>query len=220
MGEPSRAEPVPVTYPTEDDLGETLLHFLIRSLLVPLVRRYLEERGWTALVGSDQFVYWVPGNPQKTVAPDLYLVPGADPRRDVRIWQVWVEGVAPKLAVEIVSDDVAKDYEVGPRRYAELGVDELVVYDPDHASAPNRVRWQAYRRRGGQLVLEERTAADRVWCETLGCFLREVHGDDGPRVRLGVGPGGEELFPTADEALSAAEAEIRRLRAELARRGS
>ena len=219
------AFPLPrAAFPSTDDVGETILQFLIRTLLHGLVTRWLAERGEPAFVGSDQFVYWDPQDPRKSLAPDLFVLPGVDRHRDVRSWQVWAEGgVVPSLAVEVVSsDDIAKDYDVGPRRYAELGVRELVIFDPE-PSGKRRVRWQVYRRQGqGPLLLAVREASDRVWSEVLGCFLREVAGDDGmPRIRLATAAAGEALVPTVEESeraqKHAAEAEVLRLRLELER---
>ncbi len=200
-------------YPAEDDVPETLLHLRIRTLLYELVRRYLASRGVPALTGSEQFLYWVEGNPLRSLAPDLYVVLGVSPDYDVRSWQTWREGRAPELAVEIVSDDVEKDYEVGPVRYAEAGVRELIIFDP--TEGPGRLRWQVYVRDAeGDLAQTIATTEDRVPCQVLGCHLRCVEGVDGqPRVRLGVGPEGEELVPTAEEAETAERAEKVRERA-------
>lgn len=197
--EPQRQPPW--DYPAEDDLGETLLHMLIRTLLFELVRRHLAQRAIRALTGSDQFVYWVEGNPHKTVAPDLYVVLGADPNRDVRVWKIWEEGSAPQFALEIVSDDVQKDYVLAPMRYAEMGVEELVVFDP--MDRDGRVRWQLYRRTAaGDLVLHTSSNDDRIRSAVLDCHLRWVLDPQSgqPRVRLGVGPQGDQLVRTGEEA--------------------
>ncbi len=197
--EPERAALPDLAYPVEDDVPETLLHLRIRTLLYHLVRRYLAYQGIEALTGSDQFVYWAEGHPQRSVAPDLYVVLETSPHRDVRSWQTWREGKMPELAVEIVSDDVAKDYELGPVRYAEAGVRELIIFDP--FDGPGRVRWQVYARDAhGELVRVQATQADRVPCQVLGCHLRWVEEDGQPRVRLGQGPRGDELVLTAEEA--------------------
>ncbi|MEM6929099.1 MAG: Uma2 family endonuclease [Myxococcota bacterium] len=186
-------------YPVEDAVPETLLHLRIRTMLYTLVRRYLAEQGIRALTGSEQFLYWVEGNSQRTVAPDVYVVLGVPPDRDVRTWQTWREGKAPELAIEIVSDDVGKDYETGPRRYAEAGVQELVIFDPFEGA--DRIRWQVYvRRSDGELVRTISTQADRVPSTVLGCHLRHVEEEGQPRVRLGVGAQGQQLVPTAEEA--------------------
>ena len=83
MGTPQPAEPWDL--PAEDDVAETLLHLMIRVLLLELARRWFATRGVRALVGSDQFVYWDRRNPHRVVAPDLYVVLDADPDRSVRV---------------------------------------------------------------------------------------------------------------------------------------
>ena len=198
--------PTPVHYPVEDDVGETLLHLLIRTLLLDLVRRWLAVRGTPGLVGSEQFIYWVEGNPHRCVAPDLYVLFGVDPNLLPRSWKIWEEHVVPRFAMEVVSDDAHKDYVLGPMRYAEIGVDELIIYDPEPETSRDGVRWQVYRRRDGELLLEARSDGDRVASEVLGCHLRLVDHGGHPLVRLGKGPNGDDLVPTADEEI----AELRR----------
>ncbi len=211
--EPRRTNLPDWAYPAEDDVPETLLHLRIRTLLYELVRRYLAQQGVEALTGSEQFLYWVEDNPLRSLAPDVYVVLGVSPHYDVRSWQTWREGRVPELAIEIVSDDVDEDYEVGPVRYAEAGVRELVIFDP--AEGPGRLRWQVYVRDAeGDLVQTQSTTGDRVPSGVLGCHLRCVEGEDGqPRVRLGVGPEGEELVPTAEEAEGAERSEKEQERA-------
>ena len=146
-----------VEYPSEDDGADTVLHLLLRTVLLALVRRWLAMRGTQALAGSDQFIYWVPGDPHSALAPDLYVLFGVEPERLFKSWRVWEEGIAPRLAVEIVSDDVSKAYVLGPPKYHRLGVEELNLFDPEADSSPDRVRCRVYRRRYGRLRLDVRS---------------------------------------------------------------
>lgn len=216
--------PDPTHYPVEDDVGESVLQRLMIELLRPLVARWLETRDVTAFVGADQFIYWVQHEPTTNVAPDLYVLPGVDPGTSFDCWKVWETGIVPSFALEIVSRDAVKDYEIGPQRYDALGVRELVVLDPGAAGGRERVRWQVFRRRAprGRLTRIEATNRDRVRSRELGCFLRVA--GDGPqmRVRIASGARGERLYPTVEETLRAeraartqAEAEVARLRADL-----
>jgi Uma2 family endonuclease len=201
--------PDPTIYPEEEQVPESTLHGVIAVLLQHLVARWLAARGERARVGRDQFIYWIQHHPRRAVAPDVYVLPGVDPDASPGAWKVWESGVVPSLAIEIVGRDVAKDYEIGPERYDELGVRELVIYDPDHTASPERARFQIWRRQRGALV-PQRTDEDRVKSTVLGAFLREVGVDGGRRIRIGTGPRGDELFPSAEEA---AASEIARLRA-------
>jgi Uma2 family endonuclease len=209
----------PLFYPEEEVVGETHLHLLIRLGLFTLVRRLLDERGEPSFVGSDAFLYWVPGNAQRCVSPDLYVFPGVDPATPARSWKLWEHERPPSLVLEVVSDDVDKDYVQGPMRYAEIGVDELVIYDPEPERGRDRVRWQVYRRRDGELLLEQQGDGDRVRCESLGCWLRVVPDDAGrPLLRIALGPEGDDLLPTEAEAVEARNRALERELAELKRK--
>jgi hypothetical protein len=222
--------PDPTVYPASDDMGEPTLETFVRVVLLPLLERYLAARGLTAFVGSNQFIYWAQFEPTRLVAPGLYVVPGLSPRTQFDSIQTWVDGRVPSFAFEIVSQDKRKDYVLAPERYAELGVRELVIYDPKAARRRGEgVVWQVYRRLAKRgFVQVEATQADRVRSKVLGCFLREVRGPRGAlELRLGAGPSGDELVPTEAEAERAekereraarleAEAEVAKLRALLA----
>jgi Uma2 family endonuclease len=203
--------PDPTVYPTSDNMGESTLEFFVRIVLAPLLERYLAARGVDAFVGSNQFIYWVQFEPTRSVAPDLYVVPGLAPRTQFDSIQTWLDGRVPSFALEIVSQDKVKDYVLAPERYDELGVRELVIYDPKSAKRRGvGVTWQVYRRLARRgFVQVEATQGDRVRSKVLGCFLREVrHPGSTPELRLGVGPSGDEIFPTeAEEAWAASERE-------------
>lgn len=212
----------PTIYPVEDDVGEHEIQTYILELLRPLVERYLSARGIRAHAGSDQYIYWAQYEPTSCVAPDVYVLPGVPQDIAIDVWKVWERGVIPSLALEVVGRDPHKDYELSPRRYADLGVKELIIFDP-FPSGDRRI-FQVYRRLRGGFRLVESTDADRVRSRELGCFVRVVGGGAATRLRLALGRSGDELFPTGEEAERAAkEAALRRvaeLEAELARRGT
>jgi Uma2 family endonuclease len=208
-------------YPASDDMGEHEIQRLIAELLRPLLARFLAEQRRLAHVGADQFIYWEQGKPFSRLAPDVYVLPGVDPDIAIRSWKTWETGVVPSFALEVVGDDVAKDYEHGPALYDRLGVQELVVFDP-HAVATSRrrIRFQLFRRVGKRgLVRVEASQGDRVFAKTLGGFVRAVGTGDAVRLRVGLGENGDELFPTEAEAERAEkEAErVARLSADAAR---
>ena len=219
-----RPELDPTHYPVDDDMGEGVLHRLIVELLRPLVAEWLAKRGVTAFVGASQFIYWVQYEPTASVAPDVYVLPSVEPSAVFGCWKVWETGIVPSFALEVVSRDVTKDYEIGPRRYEALGVRELVVFDPEHHLSPERARWQLFRRRGrgpsARLALAEATNRDRVRSPTLGCFLRSVGDGARLRVRIATGARGERLLPTPAEVAEAAKTANARLRARLDARSS
>jgi len=171
-----------------------------------------------AHVGADQFIYWKEGTPTRRLAPDVYVLPGVDRSIAIRSWKTWETGIVPSFALEVAGNDITKDYEDGPAEYADLGVSELVVFDPHVTpNSKTRVRWQVFRRiakRG--LVRVDVSQGDRVKSKVLKAWLRAVGTSDAVRVRIAEGAHGEVLFPTEAEAeraaKEAAEAEVARLR--------
>jgi Uma2 family endonuclease len=198
----------PTVYPVTDDMGTSSFEMLLRLLLLPLVRRWLAHQGRPCFVGADQFIYWERFNPSKCVAPDLYLCPALPPEACPDALKLWMmdDHAVPPFALEVVSENKGKDYVVAPRKYEELGAQELVVYDPQFEHREGGWRWQVYRqkKRGGWKKPEV-SNEDRVWSETLGCWLRVVVEGGEPLLRLGVGAMGDELFPTQEEMLAAAK---------------
>ena len=214
----------PTFYPVEDDLGEHELKTYILELLRPLIARLLGERGVEAHVGSDQFIYWKQYAPTECVAPDLYVLPGVPQAIAIETWKLWERGgVAPSFALEVVSGNWRKDYVDNLRKYERLGVRELITFDPfapeGRSKRSVRVPFQVFRREGEQLVLTFDGHTDRVESEDLGCFLRVVGEGDARRLRVGLGPEGDELFPTEAEAERAEkerlEARVRELERKL-----
>jgi hypothetical protein len=210
-------------YPHEDDMGENLLQRLITELFRPLLARFLAMQGVQAFVGADQFIYWVRGNNKKVLAPDVYVMPGVTVQGEPPdCWKLWEAGNAPSFVLEVMSRDGRKDVEESPARCDEMGVEELIVYDPLVDVISGRTRFRVHRRgEDGRLALVEATNADRVRSEVLGCFLRVVGEGISLRLRIGMEPAGDELFPTEAEAerarAEAAEAENAKLRAEIER---
>jgi hypothetical protein len=218
---PQRSEAIdPTVYPVEEKVGEDLLQRLIVELLRPLIVALFALRGKKALVGADQFIYWEQHNPRKVVAPDIYVLPGVGPRTRVKAWKVWETGIVPSFALEVMGDDERKDVERSPERYAELGVKEVIVFDPEPERRTDGARFRLFRKVGKRgLVLVEATNEDRVGSKQLDCWLRVLGEGDDVRLRVGLGPQGDELLQTQEERAEQAEREVARLRARLGSRG-
>ena len=208
--------------PFEDNMGEGSLQRFLSEELRPEIDRLLRERGTPTFVGADQYVGWHPDDRRKVVAPDVYLLPGVPPAEDFDFWKVWQTGVVPSFALEIVSSRKGKDYVDAPQRYAELGVEELIIFDPRHGSRRAGVAWQVYRRVPGRgFVRVEATSDDRVRSQILGCWLRTVGAGKLLRIRLAADPRGDAIRPTIVEAeqaergrADAAEASVKTAQAE------
>ncbi len=210
-----------IVYPDTDDMAENTLHRLMAEFLRPLIERFLREAVSGSLakkkmyrplrahascrVGADQFWYYREGQPTKSVSPDVYVLTGVSPTAAPPSWFLWQLKDPPLFALEIVSQDVDKDYDSWTT-YQHTGVRELIVYDPEAPKLSEasrgraRVRWQAFRRdRNGVLIPAETSNADRIQSEVLCCWLRVVGEGELRLLRIGIGIGGEQLLQSAEE---------------------
>lgn len=184
-------------------MGEDILQRWIVELLRPLVERWLKAQGTPWFVGADQFIYFEQFNPHRRVSPDVYVLPGVPPDTAVSSWKVWETGTRPSFVLEVVSKDWEKDYVDGPLNHALAGTEELLIFDPHYTRRREGTRWQRFAMRDGRFQLCERTDGDRIHSAVLGCFLRAVGVGSALRVRIGMGPDGDELFPTVEESWEA-----------------
>ncbi len=214
-----------IVYRDTDHMAESTLQRLMSIYLLLLIKRFLREvsegsllkaKGYKSLRSqsplfscADQFWYYSEGDTHKCLAPDVYVLPKTDPTLAPSCWRLWELECPPLFALEIVSSDVDKDYEETPRAYAQTGVRELVIFDPEapklaavSGAKPERVRvrWQIWRRgTNGQWSREVESNEDRVHSQSLCCWLRLVGKGDARLLRLGLGPTGDELFLSSDE---------------------
>ncbi len=212
----------PTVYAETDNMGEGELQRLMIELLRPMLARFLAERGDVAHVGANQFLYWVQFEPTHCIAPDLYVLPGIPQSRVEKAWKLWNERVVPSFCLEIVSNDFEKDYVSIPAACAEIGVAELVIFDPEASLGSDRVTWQVFRRqkKGDRLQQIARTDREMIRSDKLGCWLTVVGRGTEQRIRVARDANGQDLYPTDAEAEKATrealEAEVKQLRAELA----
>ena len=128
-----------VFYPSEDDepLAETHEHLLAIINTFTVLTQYLA--GQQAIVLSNQFLYYVKGQPSKRVTPDIMvvfdIVPGS--RGSYKIWE---EGQVPKLIMEMTSqENKENDCVVKKSLYQELGVEEYWLFDPKQEWVPDQL---------------------------------------------------------------------------------
>jgi Uma2 family endonuclease len=196
-------QPIPLIFPTDEEVPEHKLHVELRTALYQLIRLALRER---VIVGSDQFVYFDAGNPQRRLAPDVMIWVGA-PDEIFGAWKVWERG-APHVAVEIVSPS---DAPPGPwkkkiERYIQCGVRELVRFDPMAKAGRLRI-WD---RIDGDLVERDVSSPAGHLCDALGLYwCLNVDPRLGLMLRLSRDSTGLELLPTLEEAQRDAQARAR-----------
>lgn len=220
--------PQPIDFPEEAEVPEGFQHLVLRTFLFQLLRFAL---GPGHSVGSEQFVYWIATDPKRKLSPDLFVRLGV-PQTAFGSWKTWENGGSPDLALEIVSpnegDGVTWEEKIA--RYHDLGVKELVRFEPD---APEGRRIRVWDRVRGDLV-EREIGDDRTPCLTLGlswtvCPVEELPiglrliDDEGrlleTRTEQEARGRAEEARGRAEEAEARrnAEARVRELEEELAR---
>ncbi|XXX80278.1 Uma2 family endonuclease [Sorangium sp. So ce134] len=206
--------PSPLHFPEEALVPETKRHLELRTLLYLVLKTFSDR----AAIGSEQFVYWSASDPRRCLAPDAFVRLGT-PDTPFGSWKTWERG-APELAVEIVSEHDAdtQTWEEKLGKYHELGVLELVAFDPE--AAPGE-RLRVWDRIDGDLV-ERVVEGERSPCTVLDLHWVVVPAAGYPAaLRLARTPDGAELVLTPEEAeRRRAEAERRRAEAEQAARAS
>jgi hypothetical protein len=218
-------EPVPVHFPTEATVPETIVHLELRTALYAVLKFAFGER---ATVGSDQFVYWDPTDPSECLAPDVFVRLG-EKNAPFDSWKVWERG-APHIAIEIVSDSDAAEavWQTKLGRYRRCGVSEVVRFDgrPIAGRGDERGPLRVWDTVDGDLI--ERVVGQRTRAEStvLAAFWQVVVDPTlGPMLRLSGDAEGSDLLPTPVEAVARArrasaarvselDAELRRLRGE------
>jgi Uma2 family endonuclease len=166
---------VEVHYPESDGkpMAETDLHRDWMVRIIDLLKtRY---RGEQVYVSGDLIVYYVEGNPRKSVVPDAFVVKNSDPGRR-RIYKIWEEGRVPDVVFETTSDTTrCNDTKVKPPIYADLGIPEYFMYDPtaDYLDPP----LAGMRLVNGDYEPIEPDSQGRLLCCELGIKLF-LEGDD------------------------------------------
>ena len=149
-----------VHYPETDGkpMGETDTHRDQMMDLIHCLREWFREAP-DVYVAGNLLLYYEEGNPQASLAPDVFVARGVDDHSR-RTYRVWEEGKGPDLVIEITSRSTRIE-DLGSKRvlYAELDVSEYLIFDP-------LCEWQApplaaYRLENGEYVRVE-TASGRV----------------------------------------------------------
>jgi Uma2 family endonuclease len=198
----------------EEDMGQSVEQgHDIRAVVSSLAVLLREREAKRTLAASDNFFAWVQAEPNVRVSPDVYLLDDPPPPPWPKMWQTWLPGhKAPRWALEIVSDDWKKDYEVNPLKYAQLGTRELVLFDPEgkgpgeEHDADSRVLLQVYRRDEDGAFVRVYQGDGPARSEEIDAWI--VSRAEGGLItpRLARDASGTELVPTEEEALRAVEA--------------
>ena len=171
----------------------------------------------TALGFEDRLIYYEAGNPGASVAPDVFVVFGAEDRKRPT-YKLWEEPKVPDFVLEVASPNTWKEDE-GPKGllYERLGVREYWQYDPTGENLPSRLKGRrlvegAYE---PQPVVQSLDGALILHSETLGLELR-AKGEEMMRFRDPVT--GEDLLSHFEQDAARRAAEFRAEQEATARR--
>jgi len=197
---------------------ETPWHRQQMNLLIETLEEHWSDRD-DVFIGGNMFVYFSEKQEfnKDFRGPDFFLVNGGVEKDNGRLsWISWKEnGRLPDLIIELVSKTTAKidrgeKLELYMKQFA---VQECFCYDPDGE------KLQGWRRTiGGKYVEIEETADGRMWCDQTQLWLTRWTGRHARReatwLRFATKDG--SLLPTGTEKAQSAEAEVAKLKHELA----
>jgi len=155
---------------------------------------------------------------EQPLVPDFFLSLDVEPHqnwyaKEHRTYFVWEFGKVPEFALEIVSNRKGKDLTGKFKDYARMGVNYYVVYDPQKHLGKDKLTvyelgfGKRYRPRK-DYQLPELGLSLKIW-------QGEFEGHKNTWLRWLDAKG--RLIPTGEERAQQAEAEVAKLRAELAR---
>jgi hypothetical protein len=200
--------------PVPESTAHQLAVYRIYCLLLSWSRRMQGAR--SIRIGQELAVRWLEQHPRTGIDPDVCVLdPAPTDFDDLTSLRLWEPGrVPPRLAIEVVSaSHPYKDYVAIQERYAAMGVEELLVFDP---------LLQGPRSLGGPVALQ-------MWRRDATLSFERVHfGDepvhslvldawcipDGRNLHIADDRSGTALWPTDSDLLKAAEAVAARAVAE------
>ncbi|OUL21724.1 Uma2 family endonuclease [Nostoc sp. 106C] len=149
------------------------LQILIPSLLLAILGAIWQNRDdW--FFGINMGIYYTTSKP--AIVPDGFLSLGVERfvgengRSSYVLWEE--DGIAPIVALEIVSQTYNYEYEQKKLDYAELGVLYYVIYAPTRLRR-KRQRLEVYRLVEDKYILQ---AGDKVWMPEVGLGIGRERG--------------------------------------------
>src|SRR5262249_10057411 len=119
-----------IEYPESDGkpMAETDVHRDWMVRIIELLKFFFS--GQWVYVSGNLLLYYVEGDPRRSVSPDALVVKNCDPRQR-RGYKTWEEGKAPNFAMEATSKKTRReDRGTKKQLYAQLRIPEYFLYDP------------------------------------------------------------------------------------------
>ncbi|MCY2988296.1 MAG: Uma2 family endonuclease [Planctomycetota bacterium] len=198
-----------VDYPTSDGkpMGETDLHRNVMVATIETLKTYYA--GQRVYVSGNLLLYYRPGDRRRHVSPDVLVVQGLE-HRDRDNYLLWEEGRAPNIVIEVTSPSTRKeDLQDKWRIYQdEIRVAEYFLFDPRSEYLNPSLQGHRLNRGRYEPILP---VSGRLPSLELGLHLEA----DGGQLRF-YDLVGQRWLPTPPEVLKQKDAELERLRQELA----
>ena len=209
-------------YPCEDDepMAATGFHADQITTFYEQLSRYFAIHAHI-YIGVDNFIYYREGDTTKFVAPDVYVVFGVDKFPQRRSFYTWSEGAVPTAVFEFLSDSTANRdrHEKAHLYLMDMGAQEYFIHQPEMEKPSEFRGWR--RGPSGEMVEIVPDAQGGLFSEALNLWFRWVN-QLSSHVRLlrPYLPDGTPITTSMEEhhLRVEAEAELERLRAQLANR--
>ena len=160
-------------YPYEDEqpMPASEYHGVQINTFYEQLARYFEINELIH-VGLDTFIYYREGEPDKSVAPDVYIVFGVDRMTLRKSFYTWKEGAVPVVVFEFLSDSTAnQDRHEKMRLYLiDMGVEEYFIHQPAMTEPSEFRGWR--RDPSGAIVEMAPDEQGGLFSESLNLWLR------------------------------------------------
>ena len=196
-------------YPSEDDepMAATGFHGVqIRTFSDQLARYFSTES--SIYIGIDSFIYYYEGDRTKFVAPDIYVVLGAEKYPERRSFYTWSEGAVPTVVFEFLSDaTAAHDRGTKLKQYLiDIGVAEYFIHQPEGDKPPEFHGWR--RGPAGEIEGISPDAEGGLFSQSLNLWLRWEDYIGNVRLLRPYLPDGTPITTSAEEVQLREEAQL------------
>jgi Uma2 family endonuclease len=187
--------PPDIEYPCSDGepVAETPLHRDVLFDSIAMLEAHFSAEH-DVYVSGNMMMYYVEGNPEKSISPDVFVTRGIPKLPEREIYQVWREGKGPDVVIEITSKSTARvDQRWKLPFYRDvLKVREYFLFDPREKTLAG-ASLAGFRLVEGEYQFMARTDG-RLVSEVLGLHLEA----SGERLRF-YDPQAGVYLPTPEE---------------------
>ena len=169
--------PPEIEYPSSDGepMAETPIHRDVMFDTIAMLKGHFAAEP-DVYVSGNMMMYYVEGEPEKSVSPDVFVTVGIPKLPEREIYQVWRERKGPDAVIEVTSRSTAR---IDQRRKFELYRDVLKVreyflFDPRERTLAG-ASLVGYRLINGQYEVIPKTDG-RLVSEVLGLHLEASGG--------------------------------------------